>query len=100
MAYVKVDTQGWEVEVLRGASKLLGSRHIAWQLEVSPEMLVAAGSSAAELFQICVDRFSHFLDLGKQAEGPRARPTRELDTALAYIGGAIPHTDIVLFNTE
>ena len=99
VAYVKVDTQGWEVEVLRGASKLLGYRHIAWQLEVSPEMLVAAGSSAAELFQICVEQFSHFLDLGKQAEGPRARPTRELDTALAYIGGAIPHNDIVLFNT-
>jgi FkbM family methyltransferase len=99
VAYVKVDTQGWEVEVLRGASKLLGYRHIAWQLEVSPEMLVAAGSSAAELFQMCVERFSHFLDLGKQAEGPRARPTRELEAALSYIGGPIPHTDIVLFNT-
>jgi FkbM family methyltransferase len=99
VAYVKVDTQGWEVEVLRGASKLLGYRHIAWQLEISPDMLVAARSSAAELFQMCRERFNYFIDLGKQAEGPRARSTRELDAALTYIGGRIPHTDIILFNT-
>jgi FkbM family methyltransferase len=98
VAYVKVDTQGWEVQVLRGAPKLLGYRHIAWQLEVSPDMLAAAGDSAAELYHICAERFSHFVDLGKKAEGPRARPVRELEGALAYLGNRIPQTDIVLFN--
>jgi FkbM family methyltransferase len=98
VAYVKVDTQGWEVQVLRGAPRLLGYRHIAWQLEISPEMLVAAGDSAGELCGICADRFSHFVDLGKKAHGPRARPVRELEEAVGYLGNRIPQTDIILFN--
>jgi FkbM family methyltransferase len=98
VAYVKVDTQGWEVQVLRGAPRLLGYRHIAWQLEISPEMLVAAGDSAAELYGMCAERFSHFIDLDKKAKGPRSRPVHELDEALGYLGNGIPQTDIILFN--
>jgi FkbM family methyltransferase len=100
VAYVKVDTQGWEVQVLSGASKLLAYRHIAWQLEISPEMLGSAGNSIHELLHMCGERFSHFTDLGKQAEGPRARPTRELDVALGYLSAELPQTDIVLFNAK
>ena len=98
VAYVKVDTQGWEVQVLKGAPRLLGYRHISWQLEVSPGLLAAAGDSATELYRVCSDRFSHFVDLAKEAEGPRARPTLELEKALDYLGEQIPQTDIILFN--
>lgn len=98
ISFVKVDTQGWEVHVLEGASRLLGFRHIAWQLEIGPEMLAAAGSSAAELYRICKECFTDFVDLGKPATGSRCRPVCDLAEALAYVGGAIHHTDVVLFN--
>ena len=99
VAYVKVDTQGWETDVLRGAARLLTFRHIAWQVEISPSMLDAAGASAAHLYDMCTEYFSHFIDLGKEATGPRSRPTKDLDVALEYVqGGAEAQTDVILFN--
>lgn len=100
VTYVKVDTQGSEVHVLRGAPRLLEHRHIAWQLEVTPALLDAAGTPPSELFALCTARFSHFIDLGKYVEGPRARATRELDQALRYLGSGEDQTDILLFNVE
>ena len=100
VAYVKVDTQGWEVHVLRGASNLLEHHHIAWQLEVSPAMLAAAGTPRSELYDICRDRFSHFIDMDKRAEEPRARPTLDLEQALGYLDGKDAQTDILLFNVD
>lgn len=100
VAFVKVDTQGWETHVLEGAPRLLGFRHIAWQLEVGPEMLDEAGSSATELYRICRECFTDFVDLGKSAAGSRSRPVGDLEEALAYVGGPIHHTDIVLFNRD
>ena len=99
VSYVKVDTQGWEVHVLRGATNLLDHRHIAWQLEVTPHLLAAAGTSATVLYDLCAGRFTHFVDLGKQVEGQRLRPTAELVQSLDYLvdEGA---TDIVLFSTN
>jgi FkbM family methyltransferase len=99
VTYVKVDTQGFEHRVLLGASRLLARRHIAWQLEISPALLDAAGTPAAALFAFCADRFTHFIDLGKQAEGPRARRTRDLAAALDYVADQ-QQTDILLFNAR
>jgi FkbM family methyltransferase len=99
IAYVKVDTQGWERDVLRGAARLLAFRHIAWQLEISPSMLDAAGASAAHLYDMCKEYFSHFIDLCKDTTGPRARPTKDLEVALEYVqDGADAQTDVILFN--
>lgn len=100
VAYVKVDTQGWEVHVLRGASELLAHRHITWQLEVSPAMLQAAGTPPPELYGICQERFSHFVDLDKRVGEPRARPTRDLERTLEYLDGTDGQTDILLFNSD
>jgi FkbM family methyltransferase len=98
VAYVKVDTQGWELDVLRGAPVVLSRRHIAWQLEVSPAALAQAGASLIQLYDICEARFSHFVDLSRHAEGPRARRTNELRQALAYLDRPEGKTDIILFN--
>jgi hypothetical protein len=97
VTYIKVDTQGWETHVLRGAAELLQQRHIAWQLEVTPAMLGGAGSSLNELYELCTAHFTHFVDLGKKPVGPRTRRTPQLARALGYLreGDA---TDIVLFN--
>jgi FkbM family methyltransferase len=99
VTYVKVDTQGWEVDVLRGAPTLLSRLHIAWQLEISPAMLREAGAQPEDLFDICAARFSHFVDLGKDATGPRARRTADLRSALGYLDPD-SQTDVILFNAR
>jgi FkbM family methyltransferase len=98
VTFVKVDTQGFEVRVLRGASDLLGRRHIAWQLEVAPMWLESAGTPAGELYALCAEHFTHFIDLGKFVAGPRVRPTADLPDALAYLNARGEHTDILAFN--
>ncbi len=97
VVYVKVDVQGSEVSVLLGATRLLGFPHIAWQIEVNPRLLLAAGTSVDALCDLCTTYFTHFVDLDKQAQGPRARPTRELRASIERLAGRAPQTDIVLF---
>jgi FkbM family methyltransferase len=98
VAYIKVDAQGSEVGVLRGAATLLTYPHIAWQIEVHPVMLDAAGTPPDVLYRLCAGHFTHFIDLDKLAQGPRARRTQDLPDALAYIIGRKRPTDIILFN--
>jgi FkbM family methyltransferase len=97
VTFVKVDTQGSEVKVLRGAADLLARRHIAWQLEVAPAWLESAGTSAAELYAICAEHFTHFIDLGKDTGRRRVRPAAELAEALAYLQARNEHTDILVY---
>jgi FkbM family methyltransferase len=98
VTYVKVDTQGSEVRVLRGSTELLARRSITWQIEVAPGWLEAAGTSTRELYALCAERFTHFIDLAREAEGPRVRRTPELGEALSYLKGGDAQTDILLFN--
>src|SRR5690606_32141462 len=43
LAFVKLDAQGSEVHVLRGASRILACRHVAWQIEVDLSLLARRG---------------------------------------------------------
>jgi hypothetical protein len=95
LAFVKVDTQGSEADVLRGATKLLSRRHIAWQLEFSPSLLARAGSTAADLIDLIERHFTWFIDVHARTP-PRARPISQVRDALGSVSG---FTDVILYNT-
>lgn len=96
--YVKVDVQGWEVGVLRGATALLTRRHIVWQLEVDLHLLGVAGFTAPDLLGPIQAAFTHFVDLNPDAPGSRHRPIAEMQEALAYLpsDGSLK-TDVLVY---
>ncbi len=98
VAFVKVDTQGWEGRVLDGARRLLACRHAAWIVEFSPGHLAKAGTPPARFIEQLQPHFTHFVDL--RGEGPRMRKIGELAAATAYITerGERRYTDLVLCN--
>jgi FkbM family methyltransferase len=101
VTFVKVDTQGSEVHVLSGASRVLNEPHIAWQIEVSPAHLRLAGSSPQALYAILTGRFTHFFDLNPHAAGPRLRPIVDLAGALEYLEhGDDTQTDVVVYRAR
>ena len=98
VTFVKVDTQGSEVHVLAGASRVLAEPHIAWQIEVSPSHLRLAGNAPAVLYGVLRERFSHFYDLNPHVEGPKLRPIADLASALEYLERTEDaQTDLVLY---
>jgi|SoiMethySBSTD1v2_1073268.scaffolds.fasta_scaffold00092_73 FkbM family methyltransferase len=99
VAFVKVDVQGSEVPVLRGATRLLSYQHVAWQIEIDLQALAWRRFAEDDLFQPLREHFSHFIDLSRRGVGDRVRPTGELNDALAYLqGGADGRTDLLLFS--
>ena len=101
VTFVKVDTQGSEVHVLSGASRVLNEAHIAWQIEISPAHLRLAGSSPEALYAILTERFTHFFDLNPHAAGPRLRPIVDLPGALEYLEhGDDTQTDVVVYRKK
>lgn len=50
VAFIKIDVEGAELEVLRGAHKLLSNSHPAVFLEAEPEWLGRMGHSVADVF--------------------------------------------------
>jgi FkbM family methyltransferase len=97
ITFVKVDTQGAEPHVLSGGAQLLAQRHIAWQLEISPDLLESAGSSVRDLVSRLQSAFTHYIDLNRDATGERAQPISALGDGLAYLS---PHaqTDVIVYN--
>ena len=101
VSFVKVDTQGSEVHVLAGASRVLEAPHIAWQIEVSPAHLWLAGHDPQVLYGMLADRFTHFFDLNPSAAGPRLRPMADLAGALEYLEHAEDaQTDVVVYRAS
>ena len=94
VTFIKVDTQGSESYVLRGAPKLLAQPHIAWQLEFSPKQLRRAGSSATDLLEQVERHFTHFIDLTART-AHRSKPISEIREALAQTGRTF--TDFILY---
>ena len=101
ISFVKVDVQGSEMAVLRGATRVLQQKHIAWQMEIDPPLLAARQFTTEDLYEMLRAHFTHFIDLNRQLTGPRVRPTREMTTALAYILDATDgRTDVLVFSME
>ena len=98
IAFVKVDTQGWEAHVLRGAARLLAQRHSAWQIEFSPRLLKHAGSLPADLLEQAEAHFTHFIDL-EASTTPRSRPVVQLREAVVTLERRERRfTDLLFYN--
>jgi FkbM family methyltransferase len=98
LVFVKLDAQGSEVHVLRGATRVLACQQVAWQIEVDLALLSRRGFGPRDLYEPITRHFTHFVDLNRQAEGERVRPTTELADALAYLGdGRETRTDVMTF---
>jgi FkbM family methyltransferase len=99
ITFVKVDTQGSEVGVLRGSESLLARPHVSWQVEVDPVLLKRAGTPLRELIKLIQGRFTHFIDIGNHQPGPRSRSVQEAAEALAYVGSEEKRTDLLLYHS-
>jgi FkbM family methyltransferase len=100
VTFVKVDTQGSEVRVLRGATSLTSRPHVAWQIEVDPTLLKRAGTPLRDLCALVESRFTHFIDLAGHHRGARAQSTRELRETLSYLSSGRSKTDLVLYHAR
>jgi FkbM family methyltransferase len=98
LTFVKVDTQGSELNVLRGAPALLARRHVSWLIEIDPGLLRRAGASVTDVLDLLRRHFSHFVDIGSPEPGPRVRPTAQLAESLGYLGTRQKKTDLLLFH--
>ena len=101
VVFVKVDTQGFELRVLRGAARVLACRHIAWQIEIDTAMLRPQDDTTGDVIAMLQRHFTHFVDLNKQARGPRVCAMQALPEALSYLQKkGKGRTDILAFTLQ
>lgn len=98
VSLVKVDTQGFELQVLRGAAHVLSHPHIVWQIEVDLPLQREQGHASDDLFASLRRYFTHWIDLNRSARGTRVRLMKDLLPGLSYLSKAEqPRTDILAF---
>jgi FkbM family methyltransferase len=95
--FVKVDTQGWDVQVLMGGSSLLARRHVVWQIEVSPPMMARAGTTLLDLETLIARRFTHVGDMSPHTNRP-VLPAPEVGALLADVASNRRFANLLLFN--
>jgi FkbM family methyltransferase len=100
ISFVKSDTQGYELQILGGAARLLAQPQIAWQLEVCPRLMLLAGDDPREFVAFLQRHFTHFIDLYVGAPGNRRRQIAELPEAIEYLDRGHPHTDVIVYRTS
>lgn len=99
IGFIKVDTQGWEAQVLAGSPGLVAQAHTAWLMEISPKHLANAGTTVPDLLARLAASFSYAIDLRGDS---RVLRTGDLGDALAYVGpgGRASYTNLLLFHGE
>lgn len=95
--FVKVDTQGWDLHVMQGASALLCRRDVVWQIEVSPSMMKDAGSTLDDLCRLVRAHFTHVKDVGGHS-GIRWRRSAEAGALLDALLEERRFANLLLFN--
>ena len=99
IGFIKVDTQGWEAQVLAGSPRLAAQAHTTWLMEVSPKHLANVGTSVQDFLARLAASFSYAIDLRGDS---RVLPIGDLSEALAYIGhgGRASYTNLLLYHGE
>ena len=93
VGFIKVDAQGFEPHILKGAQSFLSVSDVVWQLEVHVP-LMAAGGTKVEDFRAQIERqFKAFLNLRDMGSG--LRPVNEIGRLLAGLSTSPSYTDIV-----
>lgn len=64
--FVRIALRTWNVNVLRGAPRLVKRRHIVWQIEIEAPLLHAAGEELNELSASIGAHFRHVKALGRR----------------------------------
>jgi FkbM family methyltransferase len=93
---IKVDTQGSEGHVLRGAAGILALRKATWQIEYWPAGLRSNRFDVEELHQILAGSFREFRDVGKSSRDRDAKPISSLPDHANAACGEKGHTDLIL----
>ncbi len=90
VGFVKIDTQGAELRILRGAGKLFSRRVPMWEIEFWPTGLKNMGEDPKELLDLFEAKFDWFMDEKVGIAG--LRPISDLRASANALTG-IHHTD-------